>query len=198
MQDQHEANGSVLPAGGDQSGDGPHGSQDGGMAQTPARTGPTDPGSLADPRALVGTWRMARVIDDRLTGTQSHVDGRLVLAAVSPGRLSWSETGWWHQSTGDVEVHRALWIERTEGGGWWVRFQDGRDFHPWTPDEPVAHDCAPDTYRGEVSGSVRRWMVQWDVIGPHKDYSMRTVLSRGAAGPSGATRRGGSPRPAGS
>lgn len=168
------------------------------MAQTPARTGSSSTSSLADPVALVGTWRMARVIEDRLTGMHHRVDGRLRLAAVSAERLSWSEHGWWDQPTGAVEVRRELLMQRAEDGAWWVRFEDGSAFHPWTPDERVVHDCAPDTYRGAVSGSVRRWTVRWDVLGPRKDYSMTTVLSPGAAGPSDARPRGGSPRRAGS
>ena len=65
-----------------------------------------------------------------------------------------------------------------DAAGWWMRFDDGRDFHPWTPGEQVVHPCAPDTYCGVVAGSPERWTVQWDVTGPRKDYTMRTVLTR--------------------
>lgn len=134
--------------------------------------------ALSDPRTLLGSWQLTRVIDDRLTGEQSRVDGTLRLSEVSPGRVRWDEQGHWHQAGGDITVSRSLWLVRSEEtADWWVRFEDGRDFHPWRPGEPVVHPCAPDTYRGVVSGTPHRWTVEWDVTGPAKDYSMSTELS---------------------
>lgn len=133
---------------------------------------------LVDPLTLVGTWTLSRVIEDRLAGVRHAVDGQLVLTAVSPTRLRWAETGRWHQETGDVDVRRDLWLEHVDGAGWWMRFDDGRDFHPWTPGEQVVHPCAPDTYRGLVTGSPQRWTVRWEVTGPRKDYTMETALAR--------------------
>jgi hypothetical protein len=135
--------------------------------------------TLADPHALVGTWRLSRVIDDRLAGAQSLIDGELSLTVVTPDRIRWEEQGQWHQPTGDVAVHRGLWLVRGERtDAWWVRFEDERDFHPWLPGEAVVHPCAPDTYRGVVRGTPERWTVEWDVTGPAKDYSMSTELTR--------------------
>jgi hypothetical protein len=134
---------------------------------------------LTDPRALLGTWRLSRVIDDRLAGAQSTVDGELSLTEVSRDRIRWEERGHWHQPTGAVDVRRGLWLVREEEtGAWWVRFEDEREFHPWRPGEAVVHPCAPDTYRGVVSGTPERWTVEWDVTGPAKDYSMSTELTR--------------------
>jgi uncharacterized protein DUF6314 len=136
--------------------------------------------ALADPRTLVGAWRLSRVIDDRLGGGRSEVDGQLSLTEISPDRIRWEEQGLWHQPTGDVVVRRGLWLVRDEDtDAWWVRFEDERDFHPWLPGEAVVHPCAPDTYRGVVTGTPERWTVEWDVTGPAKDYSMRTELTRG-------------------
>ncbi len=134
--------------------------------------------SLVDPQTLVGTWTLSRVIEDRLARVRHTVDGQLVLTAVSPARLRWAETGRWHQQAGDVDVRRDLWLERDVDAGWWMRFDDGRDFHPWRPGEQVVHPCAPDTYRGLVSGSAEGWTVRWEVTGPHKDYTMETALAR--------------------
>ena len=130
-----------------------------------------------EPTDLLGTWRLERVIDDRQLGETSRVDGSLALAETGPGEVSWEERASWHRPDGDVAVRRGLRIVRTDDG-WWVRFGDGRDFHPWTPGEEVVHDCAPDTYRGRVSGTTRAWTIVWDVTGPGKDYTMTTVLSR--------------------
>ena len=139
--------------------------------------------SLADPQVLAGTWRLARVIDDRLAGARTAVDGTLSLTVVAPDRLRWEERGQWHQPTGDVAVRRGLWLVRDEASdAWWVRFEDERDFHPWRPGESVVHPCAPDTYRGVVRGTPECWTVDWDVTGPAKDYSMSTELTRPGPG----------------
>ncbi len=85
--------------------------------------------------------------------------------------MSWEEQATWHRPGGDVAVRRMLRLARTEDG-WWVRFEDGRDFHRWAPGEEVVHDCAPDTYRGRVGGTPQAWTIVWDVSGPGKDYTM--------------------------
>ncbi len=164
-------------------------------------------GPLADPRTLLGSWHLARLVEDRLAGAESRVEGRLELGTVAPGCLRWQETGRWHQASGEVDVRRGLWIVE-ESGAWWVRFEDGRDFHPWVPGDEVVHPCGADTYRGMVSGTPSRWSVRWEVSGPGKDYTMTTVLSpsghgpgpggisRGAVGPSDATPPAGTRPPA--
>ena len=114
--------------------------------RTPLPISPTRP-----PCSVRG--RLARVIDDRQAGVESRVDGRLLLTQVEPGRIRWEESGRWHQPTGDVDVRRGLWLERVDEDGWWVRFEDGTDFHPWSPGEAVIHPCSPDTYVGLVDGA---------------------------------------------
>ncbi len=141
-------------------------------------------GGLDDPVTLLGDWQLSRTIEDRLTGQHSRIDGLLTLEAVTPERISWEERGRWHQPGGDVDVRRGLWLVLAEDtGDWWVRFEDERDFHPWTPGRPVVHPCGADTYRGLVLGSPDRWSIEWDVIGPAKDYLMTTELNACAARP---------------
>jgi len=142
------------------------------------------PSSLSDPVTLVGEWQLSRVIDDRMTGQQSKIDGLLFLEAVSPDRIRWEEQARWHRLAGDVDVRRGLWVTRDEDTrAWWVRFEDEREFHPWIPGEPVVHPCGADTYRGLVQGTPDRWTVEWDVSGPVKDYRMTTELSPCAVRP---------------
>ena len=141
-------------------------------------------GSLSDPVTLLGDWRLSRTIDDRVTGQQSRIDGTLSLAAVSSDRIRWEEQGRWHQPDEDIDVRRGLWVVRDEHTrDWWVRFEDDRDFHPWTPGETVVHPCGADTYQGLVLGTPDRWTVEWEVTGPDKDYRMTTELSACAARP---------------
>ena len=145
-------------------------------------SGPT---GLEDPTTLLGTWVLTREIEDRRAGERHHVEGTLELGLDGADRVRWVETGLWHHPAGDVEVHRRLWLERLDGsdedgGQWWVRFEDGRDFHPWRPGREVVHPCAPDTYRGTVAGTVQEWEVTWEVTGPAKDHTLRTRLTRPA------------------
>ena len=132
--------------------------------------------SLADPELLLGRWRMSRVVEDRRQATRSTVSGWLDLTRTADDRIHWAESGRWHRPDADVEVRRALWLVHQERG-WWVLFEDGRDFHPWVPGDPVVHDCRPDTYGGLVTGTPERWTIRWDVSGPEKDYTMTTVLT---------------------
>lgn len=138
---------------------------------------------LDDPTALVGRWRFHRMVVDRLEGVEHRVDGVLELSAQSADHLTWEERGHWHQPSGEVEVSRSLLLDHQPERGWWVRFEDGREFHRWAPGQAVLHDCRPDTYRGTVTGSVKGWTVVWEVSGPRKDYTMTTQLTPVDPGP---------------
>ena len=128
-----------------------------------------------DPLALLGAWSLDRVIEDRVAAERTRLDGRLVLARTDDGGVSWEERATWHRPDGPVDVRRALRL--AEGAqGWWVHFDDGREFHPWLPGEAVVHACGADTYCGTVTGSRESWQVTWEVSGPQKDYTMTTVL----------------------
>lgn len=131
-----------------------------------------------DPQRLLGRWRLARTIEDAYAGQRSTVTGLVELVAERPGEIHWEERGRWDRPGGVVEVRRGLRLRR-EAAGWWVLFEDGRPFHPWTPGAEVVHPCGADTYRGLVTGDPSRWSVRWDVTGPAKDYSMTSVLTPG-------------------
>jgi hypothetical protein len=135
----------------------------------------TPPDLPGDPSALVGTWQLSRVIEDHLVGGVSHVDGFLDLTQETADLVLWQEQGTWRRTDGDMAVSRELRVERADDG-WWVRFEDGRDFHPWRPGAQVVHDCAPDTYRGHLTGTAERWSIVWEATGPRKDYRMTTTL----------------------
>lgn len=130
---------------------------------------------LADPRALLGRWRLERVVEDRRAGEHHEIEGTLEIVEAG-AELRWEESLVWHRHDGDVEARRGLRLARVDGD-WWVRFEDGRDFHPWAPGETVVHPCAPDTYTGAVEGTPLRWTVRWTAQGPEKDYEMTSVLT---------------------
>ena len=131
-----------------------------------------------DPLDLLGTWDLSRIIIDRKANDKSGVIGVTELAVLSDGRIQWTESGTLTRHGTDVPVSRVLYLEQ-RAGGWYVTFDDGRDFHPWQPGSPVEHDCSPDLYVGMVERlDADRWSVEWQVTGPSKDYTMTSVLTR--------------------
>ena len=134
-----------------------------------------------EPTELLGAWTLMRTIDDRHAGEQATVDGSTELVQQDDGRIRWSERGTLHRAAGDIPVSRVLFVEPRDDG-WWVTFDDGRDFHPWAPGDEVVHPCAPDTYVGRIDvGGPDRWTIQWQVSGPAKDYTMSSTLTRHAS-----------------
>ncbi|HWV27238.1 MAG TPA: DUF6314 family protein [Aeromicrobium sp.] len=132
----------------------------------------------SSPLDLLGSWQLARTIEDRLVGATSTVDGETILSAEADGRIRWHETGILHHGGNDVPVFRTLYVERS-GDAWVVTFEDGRDFHPWALDRDVVHPCGADTYTGHVDvDSAERWTVTWTTLGPAKDYTMVSILTR--------------------
>ena len=130
------------------------------------------------PLDLLGTWTLDRTVDDKLADRISTVDGTTELTLDPDGRVRWSESGTFHHDGQDLPVSRTLFVEPRDDG-WFVTFDDGRDFHPWSPEEQVVHPCGADTYTGLVHReSDNRWTVEWRVVGPAKDYVMRSALSR--------------------
>ena len=133
--------------------------------------------TASDPRDLAGTWHFDREVDDRL-GPARHVTGTTELIAEDDGRVRWSETGTMTWDGGETPVFRNLFVEQRPDG-WWVTFEDGRDFHPWSVGQSVVHPCGADTYEGRIDvAATGAWTVVWDVTGPAKDYTMTTHLTR--------------------
>jgi hypothetical protein len=133
------------------------------------------------PPDLLGSWQLSRVIVDHLAGDESTVAGSTELVRQADGRIRWSEAGVLQRRGLDLPVSRVLYVEERPTG-WFVTFDDGRDFHSWAVGYEVEHDCAPDRYVGVIGGDVDRWTVQWRVSGPAKDYTMTSVLTPAQAG----------------
>ncbi len=155
---------------------------------------PLDP---LDPSALLGAWAFTRVIDDHLADDEKHVAGEAELVAVEDGRIRWSESGILRAGNQRLPVMRTNYLE-PRGDDWFVTFEDGRDFHPWSPGASVVHHCGDDLYSGRIAvgdagresraESVDSITVRWRVTGPQKDYTMTTVLRRGPSKPRAQTR----------
>jgi hypothetical protein len=134
---------------------------------------------LLAPTALLGSWRFERTIDDRLAGRRTRVDGTATLSSDGAGRIRWSENGVMHGPGGDVPVSQTRLVAQDPAGAWQVLFSDGRPFHDWRPGAVVAHDCAPDDYRGLIARSPDGgWTMRWAASGPEKDYVIDTAYTR--------------------
>lgn len=134
--------------------------------------------ALNDPTELLGSWVFERLIDDRHGNERSTVEGTTELR-LEGSSIRWSESGVLHWRGEDIDVTRTLFLQHRPEG-WFVTFEDGRDFHPWSPGESVEHLCGADIYRGCVVGhdDDAAWSVEWSVQGPTKDYTMTTILRR--------------------
>lgn len=136
--------------------------------------------TVPDPLSLLGAWTLARTIDDRKGPETSTVQGTTELARQGDGRVRWSESGTLQRGGHEIPVNRTLYVELRDAG-WFVTFDDGRDFHPWEPGEEVVHPCAADTYVGRIElVDADTWTVEWNVTGPAKDYTMISRLTRHA------------------
>jgi hypothetical protein len=132
---------------------------------------------VTSPVALIGTWDLRRRLVDRVAGIAGSVSGTLTLREVGDG-LEWFERGLFRWDRHEVPVTRR-YLLRDTADGWWVQFDDGRPFHPWTPGVVVEHPCRADVYRGvvDVQGA-DRWRVLWDVTGPRKEQRIISRLRR--------------------
>lgn len=138
---------------------------------------------MSTPLDLLGRWRLVRTIEDHRSGETLGVAGTALLEATDDGAVRWFEEGVLHRPGAvPAEVSRTLLVvppalESDEP--WWVRFVDGRPFHPWRPGADVAHPCTPDLYRGRIDLDLPGcWRVRWRVTGPAKDYTTWTTCSR--------------------
>ncbi|MFT3973878.1 MAG: DUF6314 family protein [Amaricoccus sp.] len=137
-------------------------------------------------RAFEGRWRIERDIEDVKAGRTGRFAGEAVFAPVLDG-LAYVETGTLTLQGAAPMAASRRYLWRAGGPGTIeVLFEDGRFFHRIDAEEPTSgavHACAPDLYR--VRYDFRgwpRWLAEWRVSGPRKDYAMvsRYAPARGA------------------
>ena len=129
---------------------------------------------------FAGCWSLRREITgpDRtpmgcLTGRAAFVLEGTTLIYREDGRLMIND-----RSVAASQTH--TW--RQDGARIHVTFGDGRPFHCFdasvhTP--RARHRCAPDLYVVSYDfGRWPRWETEWEVIGPKKDYRMRSTYRR--------------------
>ena len=130
--------------------------------------------------AFIGPWSIDRVIEDiraartgtfRGTAEFRHDDG--ALAYVETGEITLA-------GSPPMTASRAYRWSDGGDGSIAVHFEDGRFFHRFYADEArptAAHDCPPDRYRvGYDFSRWPRWIAEWRVEGPRKNYVTRTTF----------------------
>lgn len=137
------------------------------------------PGKVMRLEDFTGRWRIERRIDDRLGGVTGRFEGVAEFTPAATG-LAYREEGRLRLGAGPevVAVRDYLW--RQEGGRIVVLHGDGRPFHDFDPAEPGArHWCDPDDYRVRYDfARWPEWRAEWTVLGPRKDYTMRSTYYR--------------------
>lgn len=131
--------------------------------------------------ALEGRWQLVREIEDVRAGRTGRFEGEAVFERVPDGsaplELAYLETGTLVLEGAPAMTATRRYRWRAAGSGTIeVLFDDGRFFHRIDAEEPVpgaVHACDPDLYR--VRYDFRRWprwVAEWRVSGPRKDYAM--------------------------
>lgn len=134
--------------------------------------------ALAD---FAGRWSLSRQIEDRLAGAAGRFEGEAVFAPHEGCGLIYRETGQLTLGNGPAFAAERGYLWRSVGGVIAVDFADGRPFHQFDPsgDPAAQHVCIADDYR--VRYDFARWPVwlaEWNVLGPRKDYRMRSLYRR--------------------
>lgn len=132
----------------------------------------------ATERYLAGPWHMTRIIENVRDGVIGEVWGEADFIH-DPDGLTCIENG--VLRFGGVDYHTgrtALWRFRPEGRIE-VQYEDGRPFHDFLMQRPIALSLAPDA-RYEISYDFEpaSWLSTWEMTGPGTAYRMTTRYRR--------------------
>ena len=135
--------------------------------------------------AFAGDWAVERTIDDVRAGARGRFTGRATFRPVADGLAYREEGALVFADRPAITATRDYFWRDSGGGVIEVRFDDGRFFHRFLPEEPApadVHLCHPDTYRVRYD-FVRwpLWRAEWRVTGPRKDYALVSAYRRATA-----------------
>lgn len=129
---------------------------------------------------FTGNWSVQRSIDDRRANAEGKFEGEAIFSEEGAG-LVYEENG--TLTLGDIaSMHASQKFHwQPDGKDVAVYFSDGRYFHGISLEDRAddRHFCDPDRY--EVTYDFSAWPVwttRWKVIGPKKDYTMRSTFVR--------------------
>jgi hypothetical protein len=145
---------------------------------------------------FTGRWSVVRRILDLKTHQLGRLHGTADFVLEYDG-LRFTERGVLTLTNAQTEAERTYRFVIEGDDQFSVFFADGRPFHRAEVASGiacVAHDCAPDTYRGRYRFAAPDcWSLSWRITGPRKDLVISTVFSRTGGG----ERRGGADVPVG-
>ncbi|MEL7468100.1 MAG: DUF6314 family protein [Pseudomonadota bacterium] len=127
---------------------------------------------------LEGPWHMIRIIENVREGVIGEVwgDAEFVfdgegLTCIENGVLRFQGTDY---HTGRVSLWRFRAGDKVD-----VQYEDGRPFHDFLTQRPIALKIAEDA-RYEISYDFepKTWLSRWKMLGPNSDYEMTTRYRR--------------------
>ena len=130
---------------------------------------------------LQGSWRLARVIEDRRGGQTGVLRGQASFAPDGAG-LVLTESGRLRLGPHAGAAHRRTLYRFPAPGRAEVCFADGRPFHDLDLTDgtwQAAHRCGADLYRGMFRVlDPHTLLVRWVVAGPRKDAVLTSRFRR--------------------
>lgn len=130
---------------------------------------------------FLGSWQVARSIDDRLTHQVGAFHGTARFVTLGSG-LDYSEIGKMRLGTGPQMQAERRYLWQWAHSDIEVCFADGAAFHRFVPAGKAAgttHLCGEDLY--DVTYDFTHWPTWeavWRVKGPRKDYVSASVYTR--------------------
>lgn len=133
---------------------------------------------LPQAQALIGLWRVARVIADHRAGLSGHFKGEARFWDDGAG-LAYREEGQLTYGHALPMTATRAYHWRRAGAIWRVFFEDGRPFHDIAQGGVAStHLCAPDTYEGRYDfATFPEWRSTITVSGPKKDMVLTTTYA---------------------
>lgn len=134
------------------------------------------------PKDFAGAWRLSRELTDSMGAMSGTLEGRAAFTPRGAQQLSYAEAGTLTLDSGAV-----LQAERRYHWGWdgdqvVVTFEDGAPFHHFTPlgqSAGTPHLCGADLYTVAYDFTAwPRWQAVWQVTGPKKNYTSRSIYTR--------------------
>lgn len=127
---------------------------------------------------FIGEWHMVRIIEDVREGVIGEVWGEATFTPDGAG-LTCVENGVLRFQGADHHMGRVSLWRFGRDGRIEVQYEDGRPFHDFLTDEPIALMFDGESqYRIEYEFEVDTWLSIWEMSGPRDDYRMTTRYRR--------------------
>lgn len=128
----------------------------------------------ATPGYFAGHWQIVRIIEDVPAGIIGEFWGQAEFVSDGAG-LTCTETGVLRYRGHDYHSGRTLLWRWPEPDRIDVRYEDGRLFHEFLREQPLAIQVSgEDRFTVAYEFLDAEWLATWTVEGPARDYRMTT------------------------